>query len=156
VLGQPVQSVWLRSDSRSAGAVHSYRDRESTRLRHPHRQCNPVLGQVWIDYPAPSSPNGMLSGSLNPDPLDVRPMAPPVDVNFTQLSSGSADTCGVTTASTITCFGLTPSLAAGASDANAQYGPVFVHVSVGNNHACAVTVDRRLICWVRQLCTPMS
>ncbi|GLC25487.1 hypothetical protein rosag_20000 [Roseisolibacter agri] len=89
-------------------------------------------------------------GSYSSQPVQVAG-----GLRFNQLSTYGSTTCGVTRAGKLYCWGSNSAFALGAGSSAAQSptpvavasGLIFKQVSVGSQHACAVTTDGRLYCW---------
>ena len=72
--------------------------------------------------------------------FDVPVFATPA-TKWTQVSAGWRNTCGVTSAKSVVCFGK--------SDYGVNTTPrgAYIAVSVGVQHACAVTTEGKIVCW---------
>ncbi len=89
-------------------------------------------------------------GSYSSQPVQVAG-----GLRFHQLSTYGNTTCGVTRAGKLYCWGSNAAFALGAGSSAAQSptpiavatAEIFKQVSVGNQHACAVTAAGRLYCW---------
>ncbi|MDF1504264.1 Ig-like domain-containing protein [Roseisolibacter sp. H3M3-2] len=91
-------------------------------------------------------------GSFSSQPVRVAG-----NLRFNQLSTYGNTTCGIATNGTLHCWGSNAAFALGAGSSAAQsatpvpvaapFGLAFKQLSVGNQHACAVTIEGRLYCW---------
>ena len=91
-------------------------------------------------------------GSTFGSPVRVRVLG---GVSFTQISAGSAHSCGVTTTHAAYCWGTNSFFELGTgSGTPGTMAPVpvagshqFIHISAGDHHTCAITVDHEAYCW---------
>ena len=60
---------------------------------------------------------------------------------WTQVSAGWRNTCGVTSAKSVVCFGKSD------EGVNTVPGGSYISVSMGYTHACAVTTVGKIVCW---------
>jgi alpha-tubulin suppressor-like RCC1 family protein len=94
---------------------------------------------------------------LGADVISSSPVRLNTPLRFNQISSYGTTTCGVANNGTLHCWGSNSAFAFGANSSVAQsatpvavaapFGLIFKQVSVGSQHACAITIEGRAYCW---------
>jgi alpha-tubulin suppressor-like RCC1 family protein len=89
-----------------------------------------------------------------PEPGPTLDIVPAPALSFSQLSAGSAHTCGLTTDNLAYCWGYGGTGALGNGTTTSHSSPtavagglVFRQVSAGSGHTCGVSTDNRVYCW---------
>jgi uncharacterized protein YjdB len=126
------------------------------------------VGQLGVASAVPGCRHEGAHLSCSADPLPVSG-----GLSFSELDAGPNNTCGLTTAAAVYCWGLNTANQNGApstadcdgSPCNRTPVPVagnrqYVTVKVGTGHACAITTDASTFCWgdngQRQLGSPAA
>ena len=93
-------------------------------------------------------------GRSPPGPVSYTPVEVPGGLTFTEISSGSAHTCGITDGGAIYCWGINTDGQLGTASSISSTAPAriaspvrFVDVSAGYSHTCAVSVEGAVYCW---------
>ncbi|MGZ8414323.1 MAG: RCC1 domain-containing protein [Gemmatirosa sp.] len=94
---------------------------------------------------------------LGSETMSSTPVRLNTSLRFLQLSSYGTTTCGVANNGTLHCWGSNAAFALGAGSNVSQsatpvavaaaFGLIFKQVSVGSQHACAITIEGRAYCW---------
>jgi alpha-tubulin suppressor-like RCC1 family protein/uncharacterized protein YjdB len=94
---------------------------------------------------------------LGSETMSSTPVRLNTNLRFNQISSYGTTTCGIANNGTLHCWGSNSAFAFGANSSVSQsatpvavaapFGLIFKQLSVGSQHACAITIEGRAYCW---------
>jgi alpha-tubulin suppressor-like RCC1 family protein len=128
---------------------------------YDHSCALDTVGLAWCWGSNALGQLGTATLSYGPGVISAGPVDVANGISFVQITAGENHTCGLTGGGQIYCWGSNARGQLGNSDVGAggaqsvsptpvlvtAPGLVFMAVSAGDQHTCALTIDNRALCW---------